>query len=314
MPDVSTYIRAATRENTRKSYRAAVEHFEMSWGGVLPATADSIATYLVHYAPTLAITTLKQRLAAIAAWHNEQGFPDPTKAPHVKKVLKGIAQLHPHKEKQAAPFQLSHITVIDEWINEQISNPEGSPHHKLKLLRDRALILLGFWRALRSDELTRISVKDARFEADHGLELYLPRSKTDSSGKGQYIQVPALARLCPVSAVSQWISKAQLQDGALFCSVNQWGHISDKAMSPSSISSILRSYCKNTGLNNAKGFSSHSLRRGFSTWATRNGWDTKSLMEYVGWKDVKSALRYVDQEYDSAQKRISSALLSDASG
>jgi hypothetical protein len=36
------------------------------------------------------------------------------------------------------------------------------------------------------------------------------------------------------------------------------------------------------------------MRRGFATWASANGWDIKSLMTYVGWKDVKSALRYVE--------------------
>ena len=46
--EVEHYIRAASRENTRKSYRAAVEHYEVSWGGVLPATADNIASYLAY--------------------------------------------------------------------------------------------------------------------------------------------------------------------------------------------------------------------------------------------------------------------------
>ncbi|MCM2330731.1 MAG: tyrosine-type recombinase/integrase, partial [Pseudomonas sagittaria] len=41
-------------------------------------------------------------------------------------------------------------------------------------------------------------------------------------------------------------------------------------------------------------YSSHSLRRGFATWASANGWDLKALMNYVGWKDMKSALRYID--------------------
>ncbi|MNO06093.1 Phage integrase family protein [compost metagenome] len=44
-------------------------------------------------------------------------------------------------------------------------------------------------------------------------------------------------------------------------------------------------------------YTSHSLRRGFATWATANGWDIKSLMSYVGWKDVKSAMRYVDASH-----------------
>ena len=111
MTDVDHYIRAATRDNTRLSYRAAVEHFESQWGGFLPATSDSVARYLVDYANTLSVNTLRQRLAGLAAWHLDQGFPDPTKAPHVKKVLKGIAELHPVVQKQAKPIQLDQLSL-----------------------------------------------------------------------------------------------------------------------------------------------------------------------------------------------------------
>lgn len=41
-------------------------------------------------------------------------------------------------------------------------------------------------------------------------------------------------------------------------------------------------------------YSSHSLRCSFANWATSNGRDLKTLMEYVGWKDVHSAMCYVD--------------------
>ena len=90
MSKIEQYIHAATRDNTRRSYKAAIHDFEVSWGGFLPATADSVARYLADHAEALAVSTLKLRLAALAQWHNDQGFPDPTKAPIVKKVLKGI--------------------------------------------------------------------------------------------------------------------------------------------------------------------------------------------------------------------------------
>ena len=109
MATVDQYINAATRDNTRKSYQSAIEHFEVQWGGFLPATADSIARYLADYADALAISTLKQRLAALAQWHIDQGFPDPTKSPIVKKVLKGIHALHPVQVKQAKPLTLRHL-------------------------------------------------------------------------------------------------------------------------------------------------------------------------------------------------------------
>ncbi|WP_422696044.1 tyrosine-type recombinase/integrase [Cupriavidus necator] len=55
-------------------------------------------------------------------------------------------------------------------------------------------------------------------------------------------------------------------------------------------------------------YSVHSLRRGFANWATSDGWDLKTLMEYVGWKDVHSAMRYVEAADPFARRRIESAL------
>ena len=103
MSTIDQYVSAATRDNTRRSYQSAIRHFEEAWGGFLPATADSVARYLADHAETLTINTLRSRLAALAQWHLDQGFPDPTKAPLVKKVLKGIQELHPAREKQARP-------------------------------------------------------------------------------------------------------------------------------------------------------------------------------------------------------------------
>jgi len=50
----------------------AIEHFEVTWGGFLPATADSVARYLVEHAGVLSINTLKLRLSALAQWHSAQ--------------------------------------------------------------------------------------------------------------------------------------------------------------------------------------------------------------------------------------------------
>lgn len=38
MSSVDRYLEAATRANTRRSYESAVRHFEVEWGGHLPAT------------------------------------------------------------------------------------------------------------------------------------------------------------------------------------------------------------------------------------------------------------------------------------
>lgn len=79
---------------------------------MLPTTADGVARYLAEYADTLAVSTLRQRLAALAQWHNAQGFPDPIKAPVVRQAMHGIRALHPTQEKQAKPLQLDELEHV----------------------------------------------------------------------------------------------------------------------------------------------------------------------------------------------------------
>lgn len=293
MHKIDRYIAAATRDNTRKAYQAAVQHFEVEWGGFLPATADSIARYLANYADTLAINTLKQRLAGLAQWHLDQGFPDPTKATIVRKVLKGIRELHPAQEKQARPLQIEQLHLLIAWIDTRLSEPMAAPV-RLRLLRDRALVLLGFWRGFRSDELCRIDVEHLTLAPGQGLTLYIPRSKGDRQAQGHTVQAPALQTLCPVEACQTWLEASGLSAGPLFRAIDRWGNLSNEALHAGSIIPLLRELFARAQVPEPGRYSSHSLRRGFASWANAAGWDTKALMEYVGWKDVKSALRYIE--------------------
>jgi integrase len=304
MSSVEHYRQAATRANTQRSYRAAIEHFEVAWGGFLPATADSITRYLADHAQTLALNTLKLRLAALARWHQEQGFPDPTKAPIVRQVLKGIRECHPAQEKRAKPLQLEPLRQLVEWLTTQAADP----HQRLRATRDRTLVLLGFWRGFRSDELTRLQVEQVRVFSGEGLILFLPRSKTDRTSQGREYRVPALNQLCPVAAYQDWLALSGLTEGAVFRSIDRWGHLSVSALNPQSIVPLLRSLLASAGVPDAHQYSSHSLRRGFASWAGSNGWDVQALMEYVGWKDIKSAMRYIERADPFARGRVEAAL------
>lgn len=57
---------------------------------------------------------------------------------------------------------------------------------------------------------------------------------------------------------------------------------------------MLRQFLARAGIADADAFSSHSLRRGFAQWAGLSGWDIRELMTYVGWRDIKAAMRYLD--------------------
>lgn len=310
MNKVAHYVDAGTRKNTRISYQSALRHFEVDWGGFLPATADSIARYLADYAGELAVNTLTHRLAALAQWHIEQGFPDPTKAPLVKKVLKGIRAEHPAQERRAKPLQLDRLEQADQWLS-QAANEAGLNSDRsgqLRHVRDRALLLIGFWRGFRGDELSRLEVQFVEIIPGEGMTCFMPRTKGDRNLNGTTFKVPALRKLCPVTAYLDWLNLAHLENGPVFRSIDRWGHIANRGLHPNSMIPLLRTIFAAAGISDASDYSAHSLRRGFANWAASNGWDTKSLMEYVGWKSVQSAMRYIDGADSFARQRIDSSL------
>lgn len=295
MEKADRYLNAGTRENTRKSYRAAIEHFEVAWGGYLPTTGDGIVRYLAEYADKLAISTLKQRLAALAQWHITQGFPDPTKTQNVRQMIKGIRAVHPAQVKQATPLLLRHLEQAVQWLEAQAAAAIERGDYKA-LLRHRrsiAMILIGFWRGFRGDELARLTVENTKAYGGEGITFFLPHTKGDRQHEGTTFQTPALTMLCPVDAYLNWITVAGIAKGPVFQRIDRWGRLSEKAIQSHSLIPMLRRIFSEAGLPEEL-YSSHSMRRGFATWASANGWDIKGLMSYVGWKDMKSALRYID--------------------
>lgn len=310
MSSVKQYLEAATRANTERAYAGAIRHFEVEWGGHLPATAEQVARYLAAYAGQLALNTLRHRLAALAQWHQVHGFVDPTRAPVVRQVLKGIQTLHPSVEKRATPLQLTQLGQVTTWLEDAAAAAQsrGDRAAELRHLRDRALLLLGFWRGFRGDELTRLQVNHLRLVPGEGMTCFLPHSKSDRQHAGATYKVPALSRWCPVAATMTWVAAAALHEGPLFRAVNQWGGIAAAPLHPNSLVPLLRRIFREAGLSSPNDYSGHSLRRGFAGWANANGWDVKALMEYVGWRDVHSAMRYLDGADPFARRRIEASL------
>lgn len=306
MGKLEELIAASERENTRRSYASAVRHFEGEWQGVLPTTTDAIARYLADFSATLSINTLRQRLAALSRWHADHGFSDPTKGPLVRQVLRGIRSVHPAAEKQARPLAIAILQQVDSWLEHAgaAARSRGDFPSELRYARNRSLVLLGFWRGFRSDEIVRLRVKDVEIVPGEGLTCYLGRSKGDRQNLGREFKCPALSQMCPVSALSHWKALAGLESGPLYRGIDRWGHLSNTAMAANSLVPLLRALLDAAGVPASEEFSSHSLRRGFASWARDSGWDLKELMNYVGWRDVKSAMRYLDTSTQKLQTRF----------
>jgi integrase len=103
---------------------------------------------------------------------------------------------------------------------------------------------------------------------------------------------------------------ADLTQGPVYRKIDRWGRVGQQGLNADSLIPLLRSLFRDVGLEGSEEYSSHSMRRGFATWARDSGWDLKSLMAYVGWKDVKSAMRYLDVSDASVRAKFESSLAS----
>jgi integrase len=252
------YLQATRRESTTRRYQRAVAHFEVGWGGFLAASSDSLVRYLAEHADALSISTLRGHLAALSRWHLKHGFLDPTKAPQVRDVLPGIQALHPRQVRQAEPLQLRELEQCVAALQVEAASPELAV--RLRAGRDQALLLLGFWRAFRSDDLCRLRIENNQLVPGEGLTLFLASSKSDREHQGRSVSVPALKRLCPVQAYEAWLALSQLRRGPVFCGIDRWGHLSPEALHPYSVTRVLRRALTRGGVAGER-YSGHSLRR-----------------------------------------------------
>lgn len=293
-PEAEQYRLSGKSANTERAYKAAVDHYRYVHKGMLPATSEAICNYLAEYAPSLEVSTLRQRLAGLSSWHKKLGFPDPTETAAVKDTIRGIAKSHMGKPSQAYPLTFQHLLRICDKLEAEKRNAidTGSQEAILRTHRDLSMILLGFWQAFRSDELSRIDVAHVQANRSQGISIFLPHSKTDREVRGKTYSMGALRAYCPASAYLDWLQVSGITEGKAFRGINRWGHLSATGIHKQSVEHILNRVAAEL-FPDEPHFTTHSLRRGFADWATREGWDLKTLMDHVGWKSVENAQRYI---------------------
>lgn len=282
---LTEYIEAATSDNTRKAYRQDIQHF-INWGGLLPAAPDSIVRYLQFHAASLNPRTLTRRLTALKNWHVYQGFSDPTAHTLIRKTLTGIRHVHGRPKDKAAALTLEHLVKMSEYFKRQPS---------LTALRNLALLQVGFFGAFRRSELAAIQWEHIRI-LNEGMEILVPRSKTDQEGEGQVCAIPyGDAALCPVKALINWCKNAGIESGYIFRPITRQEEILPQALSAQSINLIIKSVAQACELPNPSEFSGHSLRRGFATTASRKNVPFTTIMRHGRWRHEGTVLGYIEE-------------------
>lgn len=284
VPLSNRYQIAATSDNTRRSYQADIRHFE-NWGGQLPATTEAVIRYLHAFAETLNPRTLSRRITAIKQWHRYQRLADPTEAPIVGKTLIGIARLHGKPKEKAPPLLPEDLIRIADCLAMQST---------LAAFRDNALLQVGFLGAFRRSELVAIRIEDINWQTA-GIEILIPKSKTDQFNEGQYCVIPnGTDELCAVRALKAWVTKSDIKEGFVFRRIHRGNKISDLHMTADSVNEILKKRAFEANIDNAIDFSSHSMRRGLATTASRDGVSLPAIMRQGRWKQVGTVMEYIE--------------------
>jgi integrase len=158
-------------------------------------------------------------------------------------------------------------------------------------LRDAAILTFGFATACRRSELAVIRHDDIT-EVAQGLVVRIGRSKTDQEGHGHEIAVPRGLRACPVRSLRAWLTAARIEDGPLFRRMLRGGHVTEQAVSPRTIATVVKKYAALAGFDPDE-FGGHSLRSGFATSAAANGATLFRLMDQTRHRSVETVRAYV---------------------
>lgn len=280
--EVRCYVREAVSANTRRAYRADLEHFA-AWGGTIPCSPDVVAAYLAQHAHVLAVATLRRRVAAISTAHQALGLPSPTGAKVVQATMRGIGRTHGAPQRRVKPLLLEDLMSI-------MATLDGGT----KDARDRALLLVGFAGAFRRSELVSLDVADVEHVRE-GVVVTLARSKTDQEGEGRRIGIPLARRQhCPVRALEAWLECTGIDEGPIFCPVDRHGRVLRTRLSPEAVAIVVKVRAAKVGLDPAD-YSGHSLRAGLATSAASAGVSTLAIHRQTGHRSDAMLARYVRQ-------------------
>lgn len=150
---------------------------------------------------------------------------------------------------------------------------------------------IGFFGAFRRSELVALRWEGIQFVKE-GIEILIPKSKTDQGGEGLVCAIPyGNKQLCPVAALKQWQTVCQKDNRPVFSKSQK----NIEAIKPNQVNQIIKAVALACQLPQADQYSSHSLRRGFATEASKKGAPFGAIMRQGRWRHEGTVLGYIDE-------------------
>ncbi len=286
-------LQSSKANNTVRAYKSDFNDFGLfcAQNGFksLPSEPKIVSLYLTHLTTkNIKMSTLKRRLVSIGVIHRLKGLYLDTKHPSIIENVMGIKRRKGSIQKGKKPLLINNLKQIINVIDNDQNN-------KIKKLRDRTIILIGFSGGFRRNEIVSLDYDDLDFVTE-GLKINLRRSKTDQFGVGLVKGIPYFnnTQYCPVLSLKKWIEVSHINSGPIFRRFSKGSKLTNNRLTDQTVAIIIKKYLKIAGIE-SKNYSGHSLRSGFATSAAESGVEERNIMAMTGHKSPEMVRRYIKE-------------------
>jgi integrase len=213
--------------------------------------------------------------------HIGKALRSPVRTDLVRATLKGIRRTLRPQQRQVKPLLKTHLLRMQRHM-------QG-----LSGERDRALVLVGFFGAMRRSEIAKLEVRDIEF-GRRGMVIHIRHSNTDQEGIEREVFIPkGKAGFVQLRLCNDGLRAACIENGEFFRRVT--GHSTVGKCNYAGCRSLDRqTLCVEDRLD-ASAYSGHSLRAGLVTSAAAAGAASWEIRKQTGHKSDAMVARYIRQ-------------------
>jgi integrase len=313
-------------ERVRRPYRPATEEAyerararwalfcEKTGASVLPIEPAALVTFLESLTSEgAAPNTVRLTLSALSSLDKAARTTPADREPQsvrqsviVQRWLQSWSAEHPIAPQKSAPaLTARQLRRVLEAAGEGPARNQARGAYVARFARDKALLLLGVYGALRVSEVCALTIGDV-VASERGLSVTIRRSKTDQQGAGAVVGILPSADMgvCPVEAWRQWMSLSacrfqpddsylnRVSFAPLFVEIGRSGELGSEQLTTRSANRIIQRMAARAGIELV---TSHSMRASFVTLAVTKRVPLPTVAKQSRHKNLNTLSRYVRQ-------------------
>ncbi len=285
---------------------------------------EQVCLFLAYAAERYARSTIEGTVSALVDWQRSRGVPpsasirqDPEVRVSLAAALRAqpdLQQLRASALSGKAPLPLPALRALVGFL---AGRAAAAPVEADLCTVDACWLVLGFFGLLRRSELVGLRVGHVAEFPGGGIELFLPRSKTDQQGRGSRVFLAPLSGSgVPVARIvlrhlGMARSRGVADAAPLFArleGLSGWGRGLNKADFTRRLRQRLEELQSAVPglIFDLPSFSSHSLRKGGATAAADAGVNMVEIQQHGRWRS--SAVLAYTQSAARARFRVVEAM------